>query len=536
MAQLDPRPVLEACWGVVRSHCRSMLLLALSCALLGLSYAYGTRPEVDQFLARDAFRAQQIASAIGDTAYGLDLRYAVHATILEALMRGGMSDMEEPLGASWNRLLDKAAHLERVSRTPRVFDHTLTFVVMEDLGLVDFFKVSFRLFGYNIEGFFKTYLLLLGLGVAFFYIAFWSRPGILIAGNLLLFGLFLSMCLVDSTDWVSNGRFLPTLAIVPTFHLFVLVWAPPPRSIKAFLMAAAQALLLALVIFMRNSASWTILLLGAVILGIFAWYARAQWSRQASIGALVHNAISWPMIVVIGTFVLFNTYQSNRIHPAYYDLDETLPHHLVWHSLAYSLSFLPEIDTLIPKLNGVRGDGLPTYLENAYLEKTIGYVPPHLSEYNNSHVFPNLGKPKTYERVVEAAYFDFIGQHPIEFLKLTVVIKTRMIVDAFSAMFARILTDAKFWFLVSSLFLVITMLLARPIERRMLDEVQFGIVVAGAMVLAAALPCFAAYPAYLGDLFALVAALIAAGLVLLLWRGWQFGKSRVFERPKVLPS
>src|SRR6516162_2591029 len=432
------------------AHFKSLVMLALALALFGLSYIYGLNRGMDRMFAGPLdTRAQQIASAISDVAYNLDLRYAVHGKILTALTKGGLSDVPDnirPLGLTypdylfdtkfWNNLLNAVTHLEGINGSPRLSDGTLTFIGWEDLGLVDFFKLSFRLFGYNIQGFFKTYFLLLGLGIVCFFCAFWSRPGILVTGNFILLGLFLSICQLYDIDSVVNGRFFATLAILPTFHLTILTWAPPRLTVAGAVLAAVQVLLLAFVITMRSSAAWGVLLLGASIVIMLIWQAKVFWSRQP-LKIFVQKSITWPVVIVAVGLVGFNIYQNNKIHPGYFALDETLPRHLFWHSLAFGLGYFPGIDARVPELQGACGDSLPTYLGNAYLKNSMGFEPPSLSAYYASNFFPSLGRPRTYERVVQAAYLDFVRRHPFEFLHFTFITKPQMLLTALFDSFGR---------------------------------------------------------------------------------------------------
>jgi len=515
------------------AHFKSLVMLALALALFGLSYVYGLNRGMDRVFAGPLdTRAQQVAAAISDVAYNLDLRYAVHRTILNALTKGGLTDIREnlePLGlkypdviadaALWNNLLGGVTHLEGITPLPKVLDGTLTFIQMEDLGIVDFFKLSFRLFGYNVQGFFKTYFLLLGLGLAFLFAAFWSRPGILVAANFLLFGLFLSICRLDDIDSVANGRFFPTLAIFPTFHLALLIWAPPRMTALAVVTAVAQVLLLAFVITMRNSATWGVLLLGVSIMFLVIWKAKIFWSDQP-LKTFVRKSLTWPIIVVAVGLIGFNSYQNNRIHPGYFALDETFPEHLIWHTLAYGLSFFPDIDSRVPGLNGVRGDSLPTYVGNAYLKKVMGFEVPSLSAYYASDFFPHLGKPRTYERVLRAAYFDFARQNPGKFLYFTFITKPSMLLEGLVEMFTHVMAKTGKYVFFSILLILAALWLARPSVTEESD-LNFGTMVIGGMAVASSLPYIVAYPAYLGETFAIWMALLPALLLTTVWNPLQ---------------
>jgi hypothetical protein len=527
-----PNPQILSSWRFRLSN--SQIMLVLSLALFGLSYLYGVNRGMDHMLAGPLdSRAQQIASAISDTAYHLDLRYAVQAQVLATLTKGGMSDIHsnfEPLGLKypdyisdgnhWNSLLQKAAHLDNISATPRVSDGTLTFIQMEDLGLTDFYKISFQLFGYTVQGFYKTYFLILGIGTALTFAAFWSKPGMLVSANLLLFGTFLSICCLDELDSVSNGRFFATLALLPIFHLMAVMWAPSRMTPTAIVLTAMQMILLSFVITMRSSAGWGVILLAGSITALILWKAKYFWSTEP-LKVFVQKSMTWPIVVIVLCFGFSITYQNNKIHPGYFVLDETLPNHLVWHALAYGLSFYPGIETQIPGLGDVRGDGLPTYFGNAYLKESIGFEPPSLSAYYASYFFPQLGRPRTYERVVRAAYINFVKNHPLKILIFTFVTKPKIMLGILAKMLSDSVSrkNTRYFFLASVL-LVAAMAFFNPSVKDKADQ-NFGAVVIGAMALASCLPALIAYPAYLGETFAVWVAGFAALVVIAAWGSWS---------------
>lgn len=522
-----------------RRHCRPAAMLALAIALVALAYVFGLNVGMDRRFAGPLdTRAQQVSSALADTAYGLNMRYAVHVQIAAALTKGGLSDLPgnyQPHGLKapayvsnaewWNDLLGKAAKLKDITGAPRVSDRTLSFVQPEDLGIIDYFKLSFRLFGYNVQGLYKTYFVLLTLGLAFLFAAFWSRPCVLFGANLLLYGLLLSICRLEDVESVANGRFFATLAILPTFHLMLLVWAPPRMTWPAAAAAAGQVLLLAFVISMRNSATWGVLLLGLSIAGMTVWKARRAWAKE-KLGGFVKSVLTWPVVVVIAGLAVFGGYQNAKIHPGYLVLDETVPEHLVWHTLAYGLSFYPDIDALVPGLNGVRGDGLPTYLNNAYLSKIMGYEPPSISAYYVSHAFPSFGRWRTYERVARAAYFDFMREHPLGFLKFTLVTKPIIMVEALHSMSMRMIRVGGKYFLLASALIAAGLSLARPAAEDRRDVKLVALAIVG-LALASCLAPIIAFPAYLAETFALWASAIAAAVaVVVLDPGWIRGLLR----------
>jgi hypothetical protein len=97
----------------------------------------------------------------------------------------------------------------------------------DDVGLVDYVRLSFILFGEKVVGFFLTYFMLVGTSFLAAIIAFRKIPGILAVFVLYAIALFvlLKSALLDP-------RFLSTLALVPAAHiaLAMLVQLRPSTS------------------------------------------------------------------------------------------------------------------------------------------------------------------------------------------------------------------------------------------------------------------------------------------------------------------
>ena len=512
----------------------SACLFVFAVAVVGLSIVYGLKKGMDGVFATPLdTRAQQMAAAISDSAYNLDLKYAMHSRVFDTLLKGGMSDVPDnyrPLGlrsppyrdtAFWNALITKAATLEGIKGTPSVADRTLNFIFVEDHGLVDFYKLSFRLFGYNIQGFFNIYFLMLGATVCLFFAAFWTRQGILLSGNLLLVGLFVAICCMENPEYgistVSNGRFLNTLVVLPVFHLAVLLLAPPRVTIVGFLAALAQAAFVGFVITMRGNAIWALLFFGISAFGLIAMKVYAHWANRP-LRDFVRGAITWPMVAIVLGVVSVQVHHKANVHPAYAAMDELQAGHYFWHSLAYGLG-MGEPESVLPELDGRRGDELGTYLGNIYLKRIIGFEHPNPSIYFASNLFPEWGRPKSYERVVRSAFLDFARTHPGYVLHVTFIVKPRMLVRLYFDALKRTVSRNAGYLALIAMLLVATLWVV-PKSAVHSGDFRYGIWLIGGLAAAALLPSLAAYPAMIssGDAFALIVALLVAGAVA---SGWE---------------
>ena len=505
----------------------SMAMAAVGATLLGSSFILGLSSGMDRTLAGPLdTRVLQIASALSDVTYELNMRYALHGRIADTLLAGGMSEVPvnyKSAGLShpeyftdaerWNQLLQKAA-TGSLSHNVSVMDGTLRFIQTEDLGLVDFYKLSFRLFGYKIQGFFYTYFLLLLVSVALLFAAFWTRPGVLLAANALLFGLFISVCAVSlpgtmSYPTVASGRFFGTLALFAALHLVLILWAPPPSSRLCIGLAVAQALFLGFVITMRSNVMWVVILVLLSVLTLVAWHARCSW-KTVMLGEFARSMLTWPMISVVLACAAVPAYQRIIMHPGYTVLEETHPGHFFWHSLAYGLG-LGDVESVMPEIAGERDDRLGSALGNAYLKQTTGFEHPNISMYYASNLFPGLGRPRAYERVVRSAFLDFALKHPGYLLRLTFITKPRLIARLFYQSSKEVFR--RYWLLIAGAGLLLG-IASRVVLRSAssLDDFKFTLLVTAGLLCGSLLPAFAAYPLMqsMGDAFAFFYALLAS--------------------------
>ena len=507
----------------------SPLFLAIISILLILSSAlYGKNAGMNHYFDTPLdTRAQQMAAAITDHVYRLNGRYTAHSQVYETLLRNGMSDVPDlytPLGLKsppysdanfWNNLILKASSLHPLT-SPRYSSGTLSFVNLEDMGIVNFYKLSFSLFGLNIEGFYKLFFVLLLISVIFIYVTFWRQIGILFSVNLILVGLFISICSINipgALSTVSNGRFLNTLAVIPAFHLAVILWRPLNTKFLIVLSTIFQSLFLAFVILMRSNAIWAVIFLGLSAL-VLIFYRIKPILSSAPFFKLVRNMLTWPMLTIFLSLASVNLIYKANLHPAYTLMDELLPHHYFWHSLAYGIG-LNNPEKVMPEINGARGDSIGYKMAALYMKKEMGieYQPDHI--YFSSPLFPQLGRPQSYERMAKAAVIDFYKNHPTYFLKLTFIVKPSLTFNMYKDAFIKIIKN-NYLYLISLLvpLLIIFLYFSKKIE--FLKQFKFSLLIITGLMIFSLLPAIIAYPSLLSsaDTVALIFS-IGVGLALL---------------------
>jgi hypothetical protein len=259
-----------------------------------------------------------------------------------------------------NRAIEKAAEFKWSFDPSRDVRGTAG----DDIGLIDYAKLAFRLFGYQLQSLYYLYFVMLVVSTTIFILQFRSLSGIVpLVGIVSIAYVFLfSSNLFDVTSGpgavsLTDPRVLSGLAIVPGLHIGCLVICdlPPDRASVGF--AIAQAATLVFVILIRSSSIWIVLtLITLTILIAFSDYRSRtfQLMRFWSVGALLllwtcHSAfISW------------------TLHPVYSRGE--VARHVVWHSLFYQLQVHPKWkEKYEPTFDFADGDELPRTAAKKYL-------------------------------------------------------------------------------------------------------------------------------------------------------------------------
>ena len=176
-----------------------------------------------------------------------------------------------------NLYITNALKLQTVARDGT---HTLSSHITP--GLVDYYSLSFLLFGYQFQSLLYFYFLLLAIQCLIFFVQF--RDADHISAMLILFLVAHYMTLTalrfpsNQLDAPNNYRFLPVLAILPILHICLLSLYQRKVNTPVVLGAVAQALLLAFIIQCRSSAYWVLVAIACVA----AWPLYSQARRRKS--------------------------------------------------------------------------------------------------------------------------------------------------------------------------------------------------------------------------------------------------------------
>jgi hypothetical protein len=407
------------------------LCLCLCGALLGRMIHSGIARGMDGGIyevVEDA--AHAMAVAISDMRFHLNRGYVGYSAVSTKLEEGGFTvntDLLKALGrANPEQLKDRAllnqailsALNAQIPKDVGFGDRSLLSMRYAELGLVDYFKLAFRLFGYRVESAFYLYFTLLGLSAATFVTAYWRSPIILTvpilflaAGNIIFATSFFDSI---NSQSVANPRFVSTLGILPGLHILMLMLGARRATVIQVTLACVQAFIFEFALSIRAALFWCVIFVVFIaLIQVAILIARtgagrslrasfAEWSAELAAIRL------WPALVLLIGVWTYQSAISMKMHPSY-ELEDFLPEHMRYHNAFMGLTAHP--------------DWYPRFGNKYYYgtqSDTFGflvgalYLLDHYDVPESYYISPLYGGPKVRldDRMVKKAYMQFIMENP----------------------------------------------------------------------------------------------------------------------------
>jgi hypothetical protein len=273
----------------------------------------------------------------------------------------------------------------------------------DDLGFVDYTRLSFGVFGYRLRSLYLAYFAIFGISASAFAYAFRSRPGLLAilviacAAHVFLF----SSSILDrhNLSAIADPRFLSVLAVIPCLHLACLLLTRSPATGVEIALALLQSIVLVFAVWIRATAIWTIMGLSMLALGI------------AAIGVLkrcfqLHYL--WSLGVLLSAWLVHAVWTSISLHPVYREKGE-ISHHVLWQAIFYQLQFHPQWrERYGAEYDNAVLDELPLVAARKYLARH-----PHedLDDVylTSDRKYLKVAQAETY---VRKAFFEFLASDP----------------------------------------------------------------------------------------------------------------------------
>jgi hypothetical protein len=356
---------------------------------------------------------ESMSIAISDMVYGLDRGYVMHKPIFDhftsRLWKDGLAnpDSSQALlrdSAAINRAITDALKLDIAPNAAEwgdfepLYNRAWRPVFVEDIGRADYYKLAFKLFGFQVESLHYIYFVVLFSATALFCIGLYGNQAALLVLIAYLVGLNVilqSSAFSPGAPSISAYRVISTLAVIPLAHLAFATWSGARLGATAVVALILQACLFIFIVWTRTSVQWGAIAIAAVAL--LAWWFRRHEQRW-------HALI--PLALVVVGLLGMRSYTQYAAHPAYFT-DELLPGHVVWHSAYIGLSLHPEW----PR-DGLGGDSIPFSASTKYMKATQPDFPFKQGRITNGYYL------RIHDQVIRKLYLDFAVANPRYMLEL----------------------------------------------------------------------------------------------------------------------
>ena len=414
----------------------ALLTAFLSALLIWSIYTEGTRRGMDHAISfAGESEINGMAIAISELKYGLH-SYTGYSTIVEALtnvVRHGVANTDDPqllLNLKSASVLNEAISAAMAlgpQKEAFIVDRSLMTMIYDDIGIVDYDKIAFSLFGFKIEAMYYLYFVILSLSSAIFLLQCRQDPAAQAALLATLLACYLELYTRVFSEHVASlwgMRHGAALSIIPLWHLLFLTVRRSRATLLAVVLALLQIAILLLAIRMRGSAAWTLIFLTALTMGfvVLAWRRLPAGPRR--FWSTMRTGVGWHFALLLVMFAASKIYTDGRLHSVYFT-DDVLPYHGAWHSAYLGLAISP---SLAPKMgvevNQTGYDRIGYVAALAYMRK-VGFLKAegeYISPWTNTY------KMRLHDNIMRIVFWDMVKENPLETVALYLYWKPAYIV------------------------------------------------------------------------------------------------------------
>jgi hypothetical protein len=412
-----------------RATVMSAVTAGIAALIIWSTYVGGTSRGMDHVIAYGIeIDLTPISVVLTESVYGINLGYVALSSVYSAMnttMRRGITtpDVDALLRNAGDRQLINEAITRASSLSVNDMhygyfsDRWLMSMMYQDLGTVDYIKLSFRLFGNRIEALYYTFFVILAVSAVLFLATF---PNSITAQVVLLSALFAFLLELHTPIFTPDMPSLTTVrhssvfAMIPVWHFALLTLERRKLSWLLLVLAAGQVAILVFAITMRSTAMWAVVFLGglAVVCGSSRWLAGSPEGRTFT--AWLVQVVSWPVIALIVALAVQGQVTKMNLHPVYFT-DDVLPHHPLWHSAYLGFRYSPELYgfPVPPEMIGadlLAFNAAQDYLRSVHLlrgERNVDYAAGYVGLWN-------AGTPKwrLHDEIMRRIVLQIVREHP----------------------------------------------------------------------------------------------------------------------------
>jgi hypothetical protein len=339
------------------------LLAATSLLLVLLVAADGVRKGLDTIVPDYYRHTASLAIALSEAAHGTTGMVGL-VEVENALDKSGYGiNPNRRLMAVLNAHPEQADAALRAAADLTIADRSKTFgLALNETGMIDYYYVAFKLFGYHVRSIYALYIGILGVMALCFIGSFRHRAIFIVPSILFLLLLLIEQNALRSNNFdfgpLTNSRMLPFLSLYPVLFCLTLVGAGRGFHLIDVVAAAIAGLVFAFVVNARTYAYWQAGPLLALVVLIVA--ARLLPWRLPLSARLNRLSVYPELAFALSAAILIQNHHWRR-DAVVYDT-ATFSGHGYW--LAYVVSTMPSFQWRIPQLE--RDSGVTIQDSDAY--------------------------------------------------------------------------------------------------------------------------------------------------------------------------
>lgn len=472
--------VIPKLTGWQRDILRGGVAIVLATVIIGLTMSEAMRRGMHHALAVSPGEEIAVAIALSDTVYGVHLGYVGLASVFNTIQahwnRGGDGWANLPVLVEnfHNRQLLNDGIRAAASLGPQKVgyftDGSLITTIYDDMGEVDFVKLSFAIFGQKVESMFMMFFFLIGVSAIIFILTFRNNVYALSVLLCTLFALYITLYLAFF-DPVANPSFFgmrngSMLGLVPMWYFtFLLIF---PRKLSPALIAGALMELAILILAwrIRGSVAWVFMflfLLSAVLGVLRLWPPRAERDRRHWVGSwlawgrswplLLRDALRWPVVLVLLGLLANGIYNQQSRH-LIYSTDDVIPEHGVWWAAVVGL-YDANPPIFEPRVEWTPGTPEGWWFLRDYFDRI--HLIPWSGAHQMSDPVPGLLSPWTAglkyrlaDKAFERIFFEAVGRHPVEAFRTIWLDKLLGFLHELASGFKNSPSNAWIWLIVAA--------------------------------------------------------------------------------------
>ena len=495
---------------------RVIVAMVLAALIIGLTMSGAMRRGMHHSIAVSYSEQVALAIALSETQYDMNLGYVGFTSVLKTIQQhwnrgaNGWSNLPVLVKNFHSRqVLDdgiRAAASLGVLKPGYFTDGSLLTTVYDDMGEVDYYKLSFALFGMKIESLFYTFFLLLGLSAFVFILAFRDNIYALSVVLCTLFAFYveLHLAIFDqvATPTFFGMRHASTLALVPMwFFAFLLLF---PRRPSGWLVAGALLELAILILAWRIRGSVTWMLIFLFLISVVLVVHRRRWLGWSVVAwarlwpALLRDTLRWPIVLLLLGLIANGIYNQQSRH-LIYSTDDVIPRHGLWWTGVNALYFTKP-NLFEPRVKNTSGTPEGWWHLRDYFDRI--HLIPWNGEYKMGQPVPGLLSPWTgqlkYRLVndaMEQIFIEAATRKPLVTAQFYLTTQTWRLVQQLVLAFQKAKTYTWLWLVLAAGVGVFGFVLFFGGEKRQ-ESPQTVIIVSAAAVVASALPNLWAYASW----------------------------------------